>query len=58
MNFSRLYFYAISLLGYTRREARFLTVIEICSQYEEYCLFNNIELGREMTEDEMIDEVE
>jgi len=37
----------VTLLGYSYKEARFLTIDEICRQYETYCRFNGIPIDGE-----------
>jgi len=42
LNFARLTFFGVTLLGYTRRELRFISISELLDQYEEYCAFRGI----------------
>lgn len=37
----------LGLLGYTRRETRFLSLDELLAQFTEYCAMNGIELPQE-----------
>ena len=37
----------MGLLGYTRRETRFLSADELLAQFEEYCAMNGIALPKE-----------
>ena len=47
INFARLQYIAVGLLGYTRRETRFLSLNELLEQFTEYCAMNGIELPQE-----------
>ncbi|MDY5202874.1 MAG: hypothetical protein SPH66_02740 [Gemmiger sp.] len=47
INFPRLQYIAVGLLGYTRRETRFLSLDELLAQFTEYCAMNGIELPQE-----------
>lgn len=39
-----MFFIAVTLLGYSRREAGFLGLTEIFEQYRWYCQFNGIKI--------------
>lgn len=39
--------FTLGLLGYTRRETRFLSLNELLEQFTEYCAMNGIELPQE-----------
>ena len=43
INIPLLKMLAVSALGYSRRDTRFLTVGEICDQYGEYCRLQGME---------------
>lgn len=47
INFARLQYIAVGLLGYSRRETRFLSLDELLDQFAEYCAMNGIEMPQE-----------
>lgn len=47
IRFARLEYIAVGLLGYSRRETRFLSLNELLQQFEEYCIMHGIEVPEE-----------
>lgn len=47
INFPKLRYIAVGLLGYSRRESRFLSMDELLSQYEAFCEIHGIKQNQE-----------
>lgn len=51
MNFPKLRYIAVGLLGYSRRESRFLSMDELLSQYEAFCEIHGIRRERSIADE-------
>lgn len=52
INFPKLRYIAVGLLGYSRRESRFLSLDELLSQYQAFCEIHGIRTEERSIADE------